>query len=52
VNAKLAFDTIAFYLRDNEEIAKAFAELPQAVASTLERGKQLVASRPLARCSC
>jgi DNA polymerase-3 subunit alpha len=33
---KMTFDTNEFYLRDNAEMAKAFAEWPEAVASTLE----------------
>jgi hypothetical protein len=51
-NAELTSDTNAYYLRDSEEIAKAFAESPSAVASALELGNQLIASRPLAGCSC
>jgi DNA polymerase-3 subunit alpha len=33
---KMTFDTNEFYLRDNAEMAQAFAEWPEAVASTLE----------------
>ncbi|HWE33957.1 MAG TPA: DNA polymerase III subunit alpha [Solirubrobacteraceae bacterium] len=33
---KLSFDTNEFYLRSNEEMAQAFAEWPEAIASTLE----------------
>jgi DNA polymerase-3 subunit alpha len=33
---KMTFDTNEFYLRDNAEMANAFAEWPDAVASTLE----------------
>jgi DNA polymerase-3 subunit alpha len=33
---KLSFDTNEFYLRSNEEMARAFAEWPEAIASTLE----------------
>ena len=33
---KLTFDTNEFYLRDCEEMARAFAEWPEALASTLE----------------
>ncbi|HEV3094029.1 MAG TPA: DNA polymerase III subunit alpha [Solirubrobacteraceae bacterium] len=33
---KLTFDTNEFYLRDNAEMAQAFAEWPEAIASTLE----------------
>jgi DNA polymerase III subunit alpha len=33
---KMTFDTNEFYLRDNAEMAQAFAEWPQAIASTLE----------------
>ena len=33
---KLTFDTNEFYLRDSAEMAAAFAEWPQALASTLE----------------
>jgi DNA polymerase III subunit alpha len=33
---KLTFDTNEFYLRDNGEMATAFAEWPEAIASTLE----------------
>jgi DNA polymerase-3 subunit alpha len=53
---KLTFDTNEFYLRDNAEMATAFAEWPQALASTieiaercdvtLELGKQLIPSYP------
>ncbi len=53
---KLTFDTNEFYLRDNAEMAQAFAEWPQALASTLEiadrcsveleLSKQLIPSYP------
>jgi DNA polymerase-3 subunit alpha len=33
---KLTFDTNEFYLRDNAEMARAFAQWPEAIASTLE----------------
>ena len=33
---KMTFDTNEFYLRSNEEMAQAFAEWPEALASTLE----------------
>ncbi len=33
---KLTFDTNEFYLRDNAEMASAFAQWPEAIASTLE----------------
>ncbi|MHB1809835.1 MAG: DNA polymerase III subunit alpha [Solirubrobacteraceae bacterium] len=33
---KMTFDTNEFYLRDNAEMAAAFAEWPEAVASTVE----------------
>jgi DNA polymerase-3 subunit alpha len=33
---KLSFDTNEFYLRSNDEMAQAFAEWPEAIASTLE----------------
>src|SRR5579864_1740559 len=33
---KISFDTNEFYLRSNEEMASAFAEWPEALASTLE----------------
>jgi DNA polymerase III subunit alpha len=33
---KMTFDTNEFYLRDNTEMAQAFAEWPEAIASTLE----------------
>ena len=33
---KISFDTNEFYLRSSEEMAKAFAEWPEAIASTLE----------------
>ncbi len=33
---KISFDTNEFYLRSNEEMAQAFAEWPEAIASTLE----------------
>jgi len=51
---KLTFDTNEFYLRDSEEMIAAFAEWPEAIASTLEiaercsveieLGKQLIPS--------
>jgi DNA polymerase-3 subunit alpha len=51
---KLTFDTNEFYLRDSAEMAAAFAEWPEAIASTLEiaercsveleLGKQLIPS--------
>jgi len=51
---KLTFDTNEFYLRDSEEMTSAFAEWPEAIASTLEiaercsveleLGKQLIPS--------
>jgi DNA polymerase-3 subunit alpha len=53
---KLTFDTNEFYLRDCEQMAAAFAQWPQALASTveiaercsveLELGKQLIPSYP------
>jgi DNA polymerase-3 subunit alpha len=53
---KLTFDTNEFYLRDSEEMARAFAEWPEALASTLEiaercsveleLGKQLIPRYP------
>ena len=53
---KLTFDTNEFYLRDSEEMSRAFAEWPEAIASTaeiaercsveLELGKQLIPSYP------
>src|SRR5437764_6864362 len=33
---KISFETNEFYLRSNEEMAQAFADLPEAVATTLE----------------
>src|SRR5918912_782326 len=33
---KLSFDTNEFYLKDNDEMAKAFADWPEAIASTTE----------------
>jgi DNA polymerase III subunit alpha len=49
---KLTFDANEFYLRDSDEMARAFAEWPEAIASTieiadrchveLELGKQLI----------
>jgi DNA polymerase III subunit alpha len=51
---KLTFDTNEFYLRDSQEMINAFAEWPEAIASTLEiaercsveleLGKQLIPS--------
>ncbi len=51
---KMTFDTNEFYLRDNAEMAEAFAQWPQATANTLEiaercsveleLGKQLIPS--------
>jgi len=51
---KLTFDTNEFYLRDSQEMTQAFAEWPEAIASTLEiaercsveleLGKQLIPS--------
>jgi DNA polymerase-3 subunit alpha len=53
---KLTFDTNEFYLRDSAEMVSAFAEWPEAIASTLEiaercsveieLGKQLIPSYP------
>jgi DNA polymerase III subunit alpha len=53
---KLTFETNEFYLRDSAEMARAFAEWPEALASTveiaercnveLELGKQLIPSFP------
>ncbi|HTU79012.1 MAG TPA: DNA polymerase III subunit alpha [Solirubrobacteraceae bacterium] len=53
---KLTFDTNEFYLRDSAEMQSAFAEWPEAIASTLEiaercnvrleLGKQLIPSFP------
>ena len=53
---KLTFDTNEFYLRDSAEMARAFAEWPEAIASTIEiaercnveieLGKQLIPSFP------
>ncbi|HVR05333.1 MAG TPA: DNA polymerase III subunit alpha [Solirubrobacteraceae bacterium] len=53
---KMTFDTNEFYLRDNAEMAAAFAQWPQALPSTLEiaercdvkieLGKQLIPSFP------
>jgi DNA polymerase-3 subunit alpha len=53
---KLIFETNEFYLRDSAEMAAAFAEWPEAIASTveiaercsveLELGKQLIPSYP------
>ncbi len=53
---KMTFETNEFYLRDSEEMTTAFAEWPEAVASTLEiaercnveieLGKQLIPSYP------
>jgi len=51
---KMTFETNEFYLRDSEEMARSFAEWPEAIASTLEiaercsveleLGKQLIPS--------
>jgi DNA polymerase III subunit alpha len=53
---KISFDTNEFYLRSNEEMADAFAEWPEAIASTaeiaercdveLELGRQLIPRYP------
>jgi DNA polymerase-3 subunit alpha len=53
---KMTFDTNEFYLKSNEEMASAFAEWPDALASTIEiaercdveieLGKQLIPSYP------
>ncbi len=53
---KMTFDTNEFYLRDSQEMAAAFSEWPEAIASTLEiaercsveieLGKQLIPSYP------
>jgi len=53
---KMTFDTNEFYLKSNEEMASAFAEWPEAIASTLEiaqrcdveieLGKQLIPRYP------
>ncbi len=55
---KMTFETNEFYLRDSAEMAKAFAEWPEAIASTLEiaercnveieLGNQLIPSYPTA----
>jgi DNA polymerase-3 subunit alpha len=54
---KLSFDTNEFYLRSNDEMARAFAEWPEAIASTveiaercdveLELGRQLIPRYPV-----
>ncbi len=53
---KMTFETNEFYLRDSEEMARAFAQWPEAIASTLEiaercnvqieLGNQLIPSYP------
>jgi DNA polymerase III subunit alpha len=53
---KMTFETNEFYLRDSSEMARAFAEWPEAIASTLEiaercevkleLGKQLIPKYP------
>src|SRR5437660_759662 len=53
---KISFDTNEFYLRSNEEMTNAFAQWPEAIASTLEiaercnveieLGRQLIPSYP------
>ena len=53
---KMTFETNEFYLRDSDEMARAFAEWPEAIASTLEiaercnveieLGNQLIPSYP------
>ncbi|MGI8864803.1 MAG: DNA polymerase III subunit alpha [Solirubrobacteraceae bacterium] len=53
---KISFDTNEFYLRSSDEMAQAFAEWPEAIASTLEiaercdveleLGRQLIPSYP------
>src|SRR5437660_3169757 len=53
---KITFDTNEFYLRSNEEMAQAFAEWPEAIATTieiaerceleLELGRQLIPRYP------
>jgi DNA polymerase III subunit alpha len=53
---KMTFETNEFYLRDSEEMSRAFAEWPEAIANTLEiaercaveieLGKQLIPSYP------
>src|SRR5256885_9669622 len=53
---KLTFETNEFYLRDNEQMAAAFAQWPEAIANTLEiaercsveleLGKQLIPNFP------
>ena len=53
---KISFETNEFYLRSSEEMARAFAEWPEAIASTLEiaercnveleLGRQLIPSYP------
>ncbi len=35
-NPSMTFDTNEFYLRDNDEMATAFADMPEALASTIE----------------
>jgi DNA polymerase-3 subunit alpha len=58
---KMIFETNEFYLRDSAEMAAAFAEWPEAIASTieiaercsveLELGKQLIPSYPTPDCT-
>ena len=44
---KMSFDTNEFYLKSSEEMAQAFAEHPEALASTLEIAERCNVSIPL-----
>jgi DNA polymerase-3 subunit alpha len=46
---KISFDTNEFYLRSSEEMAKSFAEWPEALASTLEIAERCDVSLELGR---
>ena len=47
----MSFDTNEFYLKDNEEMADAFAEWPEAVADHAARSPSAATSRSSsARC--
>jgi DNA polymerase-3 subunit alpha len=46
-NPKMTFDTNEFFLRDNAEMAQAFAEWPEAVASTVEIAERCHVEIPL-----
>ena len=55
-NPRMTFDTNEFYLRDNDEMATAFADMPEALASTLEIAErcdvEIELGKKIGRASC